>query len=181
MAKAKRRIRFFQVVDFESECRWLEKQHFDGWHLIHVSKAHFYIFERGLPEKVVYQLDFAGTPKDYLQLYQDYGWQYCGSCDNWNYFRKPQAAMNGPIDSQLFSDQDSKRLFVQKIVIWRILPIVLFLVIQFFIFPSKISDYSQSFWGIIFLIIIAFILLSIGYQALILMLSLYRYFNKNKN
>lgn len=81
---------------------------------------------------MVYQLDFAGTSKDYLQLYQDYGWQYCVSCDNWNYFRKPQAAMNDPIDSQLFSDQDSKRLFVQKIVIWRILPIVLFLAIQFF-------------------------------------------------
>ncbi|OJG22378.1 hypothetical protein RR47_GL000988 [Enterococcus columbae DSM 7374 = ATCC 51263] len=159
----------------------MEKQHLDGWHLIHVSKAHFYIFERGLPEKVVYQLDFAGTPKDYLQLYQDYGWQYCGSCDNWNYFRKPRAAMNESIDSQLFSDQDSKRLFVQKIVIWRILPIVLFLTIQLFIFPSKISDYSQSFWGIILLITIACILLSIGYQALLLMFSLYRYFNKNKN
>ena len=110
-----------------------------GWHLIHVSKAHFYIFERGLPEKVVYQLDFAGTSKDYLQLYQDYGWQYCGSCDNWNYFRKPQAAMNDPIDSQLFSDQDSKRLFVQKIVIWRILPIVLFLAIQFFMAKSLLQ------------------------------------------
>lgn len=108
-------------------------------HLIHVSKAHFYIFERGLSEKVVYQLDFAGTSKDYLQLYQDYGWQYCGSCDNWNYFRKPQAAMNDLIDSQLFSDQDSKRLFVQKIVIWRILPIVLFLAIQFFMAKSLLQ------------------------------------------
>jgi hypothetical protein len=69
--------RFFG--SFEKEEGWLEQMSLEGWHLAKVWGGVQYTFEKGQPEKRVYQIDFRKFSKeqdmvDYLTLFADSGW-----------------------------------------------------------------------------------------------------------
>ena len=106
MGKRQTKIRFFTIADYNEEQAWLEEQHENGWKLVKVTAPCFFTFEECVPEEVSYRLEFNQTKAtdDYLQMYEDYGWEYIGGCINWSYFRKPVADSTAERENEIFSD-----------------------------------------------------------------------------
>ena len=80
MGKRQTKIRFFTIADYNEEQTWLEEQHENGWKLVKVAAPCFFTFEECVPEEVSYRLEFnkGKVTDDYLQMYEDYGWEYIG-------------------------------------------------------------------------------------------------------
>lgn len=51
-------IRFFTIADYEEEEVWLHDQHKNGWKFLKMIPPCFYIFEKCVPDDVVYRLDY---------------------------------------------------------------------------------------------------------------------------
>lgn len=93
----------------EKEEAWLGKMASEGWHLSRVALPCTYTFERGEPRADCYRLDYMYLePKkwpEYVQIYQDAGWEYLGEMSNWRYWRKRGGASEG---AEIFTDYESK-------------------------------------------------------------------------
>lgn len=104
----KKRKWFWPWQDEEEEA-WLGEMALAGWHLSRVDLLGSYTFRYGEPNRVVYRLDYMPAKKgdfqDYLQMFQDAGWEYVGEMSNWRYWRK-QAAAGEQIE--IFTDAESK-------------------------------------------------------------------------
>src|SRR5512133_3384676 len=77
----------------DKEEAWLREQANQGRHLVKIEWG-LYTFEPGAPRDVVYRMDYIHTtdPKkveEYLQFFQDAGWEHVGEILGWHYFRKP--------------------------------------------------------------------------------------------
>lgn len=127
-------MRFFTIAEYNDEQNWLENQHKKGWKLKLVLPLIF-IFEKCNPEDVIYQLDYKNKSmtEDYFEIFKDYGWEYCGSCLGWNYFRKLEKDIETENDREIFSDADSKIDMINYIYKTRMLPLTLLL-------------FAMSFW-----------------------------------
>jgi hypothetical protein len=123
-------IRFFTIADYEEEETWLREQHRRGWRLARVTPPCFYSFEACEPEDVIYRLDYKNNTQtgEYMCMMADFGWESCGQCIGWLYFRKPAAEAQAAEDGELFSDNASRADMVSRIVKTRLLPLtVIFL------------------------------------------------------
>jgi hypothetical protein len=93
----------------EKEEAWLGEMAARGWHLLPGMLPGFYKFERGEPAEMLYRLDYFSPAKqqraDYLQLFQDSGWEHVGEMTGWQYFRKPAQAGGS---TEIYSDPQSK-------------------------------------------------------------------------
>lgn len=120
-------IRFFTIADYEEEEAFLRKQHNLGWKLKKTVPPCFFVFEKCAPEDVVYRLDYKNNTEtgDYFQMFQDYGWERCGQCLGWLYFRKPASAMDSEQEGEIFSDDASRLAMVDHILKTRMLPLVI--------------------------------------------------------
>ncbi len=118
-------IRFFTIADFEEEEIWLRKQHLAGWKFVTMHIPCFYVFESCEPADVIYRLDYRHNEQtdDYLAMLRDFGWEYCGNCLGWLYFRKPADQAETEEDLELFSDNQSRVNQVRKIILTRLLPV----------------------------------------------------------
>ena len=119
-------IRFFTIADYLEEEAWLRSQGKAGWRLVKMTPPCFFLFESCPPEDVIYRLDFKNNMQspEYMQMVRDYGWEYCGSCVGWLYFRKAAAEVTDKNDGELFSDGASKVEMVEKISRNRMLPLL---------------------------------------------------------
>ncbi|MDO4345126.1 MAG: DUF2812 domain-containing protein [Eubacteriales bacterium] len=144
MSNRKTMARFFTIADYEEEEIWLRSQHKSGWKLVKTILPCFYIFERCTPEDVVYRLDYKNNTEsgDYLQIFQDYGWEYFNRCNGWLYFRKPVLETDTEQDGEIFSDDNSRIDMVSHIVKTRMLP----LLVIFFgcLLPSFVRSIGES-------------------------------------
>ncbi|MGV3079285.1 DUF2812 domain-containing protein [Streptococcus sp. 32226D021BW] len=113
--ETKTECKVFFITDFSQQASYLSEMHQQGWKLVKISWLFFYHFEKCQPEEVVYQVDFKESKnKDrdsYLRMYEDYGWEFVVSCQNFNIFRKP--AKMGELE--LYGDRESKVEFVKTI------------------------------------------------------------------
>lgn len=104
-----KQIKWFWPWQDEKEEAWLEKMSQKGWHLKSVQIPCFYFFDKGEPCRYTYRLDYISTNKlklqEYLQIFQDAGWEYLGEMSNWRYWRK--LVMAGEIP-EIFTDTESK-------------------------------------------------------------------------
>lgn len=118
-------FRIFTISDFKEEEEWLRDQSKKGLKLAKLQPPIMFKFEECEPEDVVYKLDYKNTKAsgEYKQMYLDYGWEYCGECFGWNYFRKPAAQINEENEGELFSDNQSKLEMLEKIIKTRMLPL----------------------------------------------------------
>ena len=130
MGKRQTKIRFFTIADYNEEQTWLEEQHKNGWKLAKVTAPCFFTFEECVPEEVSYRLEFnkGKVTDDYLQMYEDYGWEYIGECMNWSYFRKlvVKSAVEG--ENEIFSDDESRLNMIDRIVHTRLIPVIVALI-----------------------------------------------------
>ncbi|PIE04813.1 MAG: hypothetical protein CSA76_02305 [Spirochaetales bacterium] len=172
MAKTMINIRFFTVADYREETDWLRRQHQSGWKLKKFFPPCFFAFEACQPEDVIYQLDYKNkrVTADYLQLFDDYGWKYCGSCLGWNYFRKPLSKIENDEEREIFSDTESKLTMVEHIFKTRILPLLIIfctlIIPQLFMFISGTRAFDKAIFGMFALLAIVYlyIFIRVGFK-----------------
>ena len=112
-----KQFHWFWAWDDEKEETWLREMAKSGWHFKSVTLPGNYVFEQGMPRDDVYRLDYLFNRKDmvnYLQIFQDAGWDYMGEMNSWQYFRKE--ARDGEIP-EIYSDNESKSKKYQHIML----------------------------------------------------------------
>lgn len=127
MAKSRKtEIKIFTIADYEEEEIWLREQHRQGWKLVNTNLPVFYHFVKCEPEDVVYRLDYknSGEDSNYMQMFEDYGWEYFNNCMGWLYFRKPVAKIDSNMDAEIFSDGESKLDMLEHVLKTRMLPLI---------------------------------------------------------
>lgn len=149
MGKRQTKIRFFTIADYNEEQTWLEEQHKNGLKLVKVTAPCFFTFEECVPEEVSYRLEFnkGKVTDDYLQMYEDYGWEYIGECMNWSYFRKPvvESAVEG--ENEIFSDDESRLNMIDRIVHTRLIPVIAALITVISINMRSMLEESGVWYG----------------------------------
>ena len=97
--KTKKQYKYFTIFDYEKEQVYLQNMHKEGWKFVKVSGFGTYHFVECTPENVVYQLDYnqegLANKAEYVQMFNDCGWEYIQDYAGYSYFRKPAADMNG--------------------------------------------------------------------------------------
>ena len=154
MSKIKRKIAFFSIPEYEKEQDWLEKQHKDGWKLVNATLPGIYKFAACEPEDVVYQLDYnqdgVAHKAEYVQMFQDCGWEYITDMAGYSYFRKPVNQMSGK--EEIFCDDASRMDMIERVFKGRMIPlfVIFFAVIipQFFVQISMDSPASKVMAGV---------------------------------
>ncbi len=119
-----REFRYFLLPDYEKEEEYLRDMHKDGWKFTHVTLPGFYHFEKCEPEDVVYRIDFnpmtADKKRDYVRMFEDYGWEYLQDLNQFSYFRKSAEEA----DTEIFSDNASKVDMMRRVFAKRMIPVL---------------------------------------------------------
>ena len=114
--KLKKEFHYFVLTDYEREEEYLRTMHKKGYKFKKVSLPGIYYFEESKPEDVIYKLDFNPQSKEkrqeYLQIYQDYGWEYLQDMNEYSYFRKK--ACEGEHEKDLEMPEKISNLRLQK-------------------------------------------------------------------
>ncbi len=126
MAETVTKIRVFTIADFKEEEVWLRERAREGLHFVRMYPPCFYVFEEGEPEDVIYRLDFTNNEenRDYARMLADFGWENCGRCVGWVYWRKPAEEAENEAEGELFSDDESRLDMVKKVIRTRMLPVL---------------------------------------------------------
>jgi hypothetical protein len=117
-ATTMKRTKWFLPWQDEQEEGWLEEMSQSGWHLKSVRLPCVYTFDKGEPCRNAYRLDYMMMKRDqldeYLQIFQDAGWEYVGEMSNWRYWRKK--VVNGETP-EIFTDNESKIKKYQRMLV----------------------------------------------------------------
>ena len=126
MADTVLKIRVFTIADFREEELWLRGMAREGLHLLSMTPPCFYVFEKGAPQDVIYRLDFTNNDErgDYARMLGEFGWENCGRCVGWVYWRRPADQLASEAEGELFSDDESRLDMVRKVVRTRMLPLL---------------------------------------------------------
>ncbi len=180
---SKIKLRFFTIADYEEEEIWLREQHKKGLRLVKILPPCFFIFEECVPEDVLYRLDYKNNCEtgDYLQLFQDYGWEYVSSCVGWLYFRKPAADVQSENDGEIFSERESRVDMIWHIIKTRMMP--LFVIFLCCVIPNWMKTlhgtfgFVDVFFGIFFTVLLMLYLYLLIYcgQKLVKLRKKYEY------
>ena len=102
------KFKWFWAWQDEEEETWLRGMSQQGWHLMSVGLPGFYSFARGEARNYVYRLDYVNSKADfveYVQLFQDAGWEHLGAMGGWQYFRTQALPGKTP---DIYTDVESK-------------------------------------------------------------------------
>ena len=126
MADTVTKIRFWTIADFREEEDWLRGMAREGLHFLRMVVPCFYIFEKGEPRDVIYRLDFTNNAEggDYARMLGEFGWENCGRCMGWIYWRRDADALANEAEGELFSDDESRLDMVKKVIRTRMLPLL---------------------------------------------------------
>lgn len=153
MKTIKTEFHYFTIMDYEKEQDYLRSMHKAGWEFAGVTVPGFYHFVQCEPEDVIYQLDYnlegSAHKEEYVQMFEDCGWEYLMDFVGYSYFRKPAAQAKE--DEGIFCDDSSRLDMMTRIFKGRMLPLlcIFFLVLL----PQLFFQFSLSgIRGIIFCI-----------------------------
>lgn len=147
-------FKWFWAWDDEKEEAYLHDMALSGWYFVSVLFPGKYNFEQGEPRNDVFRLDFLPDPKDkdnYLQLFEDAGWDHVGEFGSWQYFRKTALSDEVP---EIFTDNESKQKKYSRVL--------LFLIIFFPIYSMIINSIHKAegtFYEILTFVFFLFMLL----------------------
>jgi hypothetical protein len=115
--------------------QWLEAQEADGWNLESAGGIGvFFTFRQGEKRRMAYRVDYqTDRSDDYVQLFEDSGWELAGQGSGWYYWRQPYA----DVKPEIYTDMES--LIGRNRRQMRILAIVLAIQI-----PAMNSIYSRA-------------------------------------
>ena len=124
MKDRKIKFRYFTIMEWKKEQDFLRQEGLKGWRFTKATLLGIYHFERCKPEDVVYQLDYnpdgIAHKEQYVQMFQDCGWEYIQDYFGYSYFRKPASEMAG--DEEIFCDDESRLEMVKRIFLSRMVP-----------------------------------------------------------
>lgn len=148
-------FRWFWAWEDDKEEAWLREMAQKGWHFVSISGLGNYTFAQGPARDVVYRLDHMPNDKDrvdYVQLFQDAGWEYAGqSFNGWQYFRRESAGGEAP---DIFSDNESKARKYRKIlsVFVILLPVIIINLITLNRITDPIAEWLTLALYLLFLV-----------------------------
>lgn len=175
----KKEFHCFLLTDYEKEEEFLRSKHKEGYKFVKVTIPGIYYFEKCEPEDVVYRLDFYPLPlkekRNYLLMFEDYGWEYMQDMNEFSYFRKSAKNVNED-ETHIFSDNESKLDMLKRIFMRRMLPILTIFLICLLPQLGTIMGGEMNgpykvglfcFWGIGFLLYMGIILhCAVGFYKL---------------
>lgn len=128
MSEKIKKIRFFNVFEYDLEEEYLREMHQKGYAYLNLSMIGVYEFNKTEPEDMIYKLDYPGNFRnqqdrdDYLQMFKDSGWEYLGQKYQYTYFRRK--AIDG-IELDIFSDNETRKQNLKGIFKDRFLPVLI--------------------------------------------------------
>lgn len=127
MKEKRTEFRWFSVPEWKKEEQYLRERHKAGWRFTDVTFPGFYHFEACEPEDVIYQLDYnqdgLAHKDEYVQMFQDCGWEYLLDFVGYSYFRKPVSEMCDE-NEEIFCDDLSRLDMIRRTFKGRVLPLV---------------------------------------------------------
>lgn len=147
MAERVTKLAFFTIADFKEEERWLRERSREGLRLVRAKAPCFYTFEKGAPEDTIYRLDFTNSweDADYARMLRDFGWENCGRCAGWLYWRRSAAEADRDGGEELFSDDASRLELVKNVLRTRLLPLMTIFLCC--VMPSLVRAIEGKFYG----------------------------------
>lgn len=141
MKNTKTAFKFFTITEWKEEEKYLQQQHTKGWEFIKVNFLGLYHFKKCKPEDVVYQLDYNPdkNKSEYINMFNDCGWEYLQDYVGYSYFRKPASKMDG--NEEIFCDDSSRVDMMKRVFKGRMIPL---LVIFFLIIIPNIFLQTQA-------------------------------------
>lgn len=125
--KTKKVIKCFSIMQYKSEEEYLRSMHQSGWKLLKISGFCMYQFEQCEPMDVIYRLDYNKDgiehKDEYMQMFNDCGWEYLQDYVGYSYFRKPANAGNSNDD--IFCDDESRLEMMSRVFKGRLLPLLI--------------------------------------------------------
>ena len=125
--KTKKQFKYFSILHHEKEQGYLREMHKQGWKFIKVTGLGIYHFEECKPQDIVYQLDYnqegLSHRAEYVQMFNDCGWEYIQDYVGYSYFRKPASEMSG--EEEIFCDDASRDAMMGRVFKGRLLPLVI--------------------------------------------------------
>ncbi len=125
--KTKKESKNFTIMEYEKEQMYLQEKHKQGWKLVKVTGTGKYHFEECEPEDVVYQLDYNQEglkhKEEYVQMFEDCGWEYTTDFAGYSYFRKPASEMNGK--EEIFCNDSSRLEMMKRVFKGRVIPMLI--------------------------------------------------------
>ena len=125
--ETKKAFKFFSIFEFEKEQNYLRKMHASGWKFVKLSGFCIYHFEKCVPEDMIYQLDYnqdgIAHKEEYIQMFNDCGWEYLQDYVGYSYFRKSASETAGT--EEIFCDEDSRSQMLERIFKGRIIPLLI--------------------------------------------------------
>lgn len=114
---------FLSYSDPKQE-QWLETQARLGWHLVGVAPLRFKFVQKE-PREDRYRMDFqllrGKQRQDYLQLFQDAGWDLVGQLGNRYYFR----ASGDTLSPEIHSDSESRKGRLRRELVFMSFPLLI--------------------------------------------------------
>ena len=177
MSCKKTKIAFFTVPEYEKEQDWLRKQHENGWKLIGATLPCFYHFEKCENEDVLYQLDYnkdgLENRSEYIQMFQDCGWEYITEMVGYSYFRKPVSQLKE--NEGIFCDDESRLDMINRVFKGKIIPLIVIffccIVPQLFLQYNVGRNVSYILFGMFVGLFILYVILFIQFGIQFCMLK----------
>lgn len=151
--KFKKVVKVFFVWQDDKEEIWLREMAQKGW-ILESYTFLIYNFYKSETKDYIYKIDYKSIKNsdmdEYLQIFEDAGWEHVTRCLNWHYFRSEADKFLLP---DIYSDTNSK-IEKYKRVLWLIMPLTIFNISNLL---NMIN--SNRSWGIRSLLIAAVALL----------------------
>ena len=161
MRERKTKLAFFTITEYEKEQEWLRSYHRSGWKLIDAMLPGIYRFEQCEPEDVVYQLDYnkegTAAKAEYVQMFEDCGWEYITDMAGYSYFRKAVSLMKA--EEEIFCDDASKLEMIERVFKGRMIPLLVIfflIIIPQLLIQSRIGHAAS--WALFWLYVGLFVL-----------------------
>ena len=168
MKNRKTEFRFFPIPEWKKEEKYLREQHKNGWQFVSVSGFCLYHFKKCEPKDIIYQLDYnpdsISQKDEYVQIFNDCGWEYLQDYVGYSYFRKPASEAAGT--EEIFCDSDSRFQMLERVCKGRMLPMLLLFSCVFFL-----QFMTRKFRGSNILTIV-FVVLFCIYSPILVMFAL---------
>ena len=147
--KYKKVFKWFSIFEYEKEQDYLREMHKSGWKFVRVNWLGMFVFEKCVPEDVVYQLDYNQEGRknkdEYIKMFNDCGWEYLQDLGGYSYFRKP-VSESGEAD-EIFCDDESRVQMMERVVKGRMVPLLI--LFSFVVVPQFILQIlSQRYIGV---------------------------------
>lgn len=128
MSATKTRFKWWWGWKTEELERWLEEQEAAGWNLDRAGGIGlFFTFRRVEPRRMAYRVDYQTELRDdYVQLFEDAGWELAGQGSGWYYWRQAYEDVKPEIytDVESLIGRNRRQMRILGIILASQLPIM---------------------------------------------------------